>query len=146
METIAEITISYSYNKKTDALTAITSAQSAAECLRSLWSTKLQHLEEVYMLLLDTAHQVLGFMKVSMGGVSSALVDPKVIFQAALKANASAFILAHNHPSGTAKPSKQDIKLTERIRDCAVLMDITLLDHMILTKDSYFSFAEDGLL
>jgi len=97
-------------------------------------------------LLLNRGNRVLGIMNVSSGGVSGTIADPKIIFTAALKSNASALVLSHNHPSGTLKPSQPDISLTKKLVDGGKLLDITVLDHLIVTNEGYYSFADEGLL
>ena len=91
--------------------------------------------------------QYLGIMHVSKGGISGTVTDVRILFQAAIKANASGIIVCHNHPSGNLNPSESDTKLTQKIKEAGNLMDIQLLDHLILTTDdSYYSFADNGLL
>jgi DNA repair protein RadC len=83
---------------------------------------------------------------VSSGGVTGAVADPKLIFTAALRVNAVSIILSHNHPSGSLKPSRADEELTQKIKGAGNFLDIKVLDHVILTSESYFSFADEGLL
>ena len=80
------------------------------------------------------------------GGISGTVADPKVIFQVALKANASSVILCHNHPSGNTKPSDNDIQLTKKLKKAGEFLELNVLDHLIITPDSYFSFADESLL
>ena len=101
--------------------------------------------EQVEIVLLNRANKVLGISEVSTGGFSGTVADPKVIFSIALKACASSIIL-HNHPSGNLKPSQADLNLTKKIKNGGELLDIAVLDHIILTADSYFSFADEGLI
>ncbi|MCW3071308.1 MAG: repair protein [Bacteroidetes bacterium] len=89
---------------------------------------------------------MLGFSKISQGGLSGTVVDAKVVFQVALKANASSILLAHNHPSGNLKPSEADLMITKNIREAGKLMEIPLVDHIILTDEGYYSFADEGSL
>ncbi|MBD3907313.1 JAB domain-containing protein, partial [Chryseobacterium muglaense] len=84
--------------------------------------------------------------KISECGISSTLVDVRIILQAALLCNASGIIISHNHPSGNLKPSSCDIKMTTQIKEAAKLMSMTLLDHVIMTSDSHYSFADDGMI
>jgi DNA repair protein RadC len=146
MTKISEITINYSPAIKKEERVKVTKSKHAETYFREVWSNKMEYIEEIYLMLLNRSNEVLGFTKVSMGGVNSAIVDPKVIFQTALKANASAIIIAHNHCSGSLKPSEQDLRVSNKIREGAGLLDINLLDHIILSSESYFSFADDGLL
>ncbi|GAB4137668.1 MAG: DNA repair protein RadC [Bacteroidia bacterium] len=102
--------------------------------------------EEFWLVLLNRANVVMKKMQISRGGVSATVVDPKIIFRKALEGAASSVILAHNHPSGETKPSEQDIRLTRKIREGAALLEIALLDHIIVGANSYYSFADEGLL
>jgi len=88
---------------------------------------------------------VLGISSISRGGIVGTVIDPRIIFQYALKANATQLILAHNHPSGSIKPSDADISITKKIKEGARQLDIMLLDHLIIIPDErYYSFAEEG--
>jgi len=146
MEQLNEITINYSRKIKASTLQKITISKDAEEQFRGLWSNKIEYVEQVYILLLNRANKVLGFTKVSEGGTSGTVVDTKIIFQALLKANASFFIMAHNHPSGNLQPSEADIKLTKGLKEAGRVMDIPLVDHLILTDEGYYSFADEGIL
>ena len=95
---------------------------------------------------LDGANSVLGWSKTSQGGLAGTVAYPKVIFQLALKANACGIILAHNHPSGNIKPYDADIRLTRKLKDAGQLLDLPVLDHIILTSEAYYSFADEGIL
>ena len=96
------------------------------------------------MLCVNRAQKVLGWFKISQGGVSGTVVDPKIIMQVALNANASGIILSHNHPSGNLQPSDSDVRLTKKIESGCEFMEISLLDHVILTSEGYYSFADEG--
>lgn len=85
-------------------------------------------------------------LEVSSAGVAGTVADPKVIFAAALKASASSIILAHNHPSGQLKPSSADIALTNKIKRGGEFLDIQVLDHLILSSEGYYSFADEGMM
>lgn len=102
--------------------------------------------EEFWILLLNRANKVLAKARISMGGMSGTLVDPKLVFKTALENKASALVLAHNHPSGNSKPSEADLKLTLKIKGAADLLDIQVLDHLILTDSGYYSMADSGVL
>lgn len=95
-------------------------------------------------MLLNRAYKVLGVFEVSTGGVTGTVADPKAIFSAALKANPCCIFLSHNHPSGSLKPSLADEELTKRIIQAGNLLDIKVLDHIIVTNETYFSFADEG--
>lgn len=108
---------------------------------------KICHIESFYILLLNRNNKILGIQKVSEGGVAGTVVDPKIILQAALLANASGIVLAHNHPSGNLAPSHQDISITKKVKEGANFMDISVNDHIILNPEGdYFSFADMGMM
>jgi len=92
------------------------------------------------------ANRLIGICKVSIGGTSGTIADPKLIFASAILANACGIILTHDHPSGTLRPSQADIALTKKAKEAGVLLDITVLDHLIVTEEGYFSFADEGLI
>jgi DNA repair protein RadC len=107
-------------------------------------SDKIEWVESFIVIGLNRANKVLGFYKVSSGGVTGTVADPKVIYQFALLSNASSIIIAHNHPSGNTTPSEQDRTLTNKIKEAGKMLDITLVDHVIVTVDGFYSFAENG--
>lgn len=113
---------------------------------RLIWSPHMDRIEEFLVLCLNRANRILGWAKISQGGMSGTVADPKVIFQVGLKSNACSLILAHNHPSGNLQPSEADIQLTRKLKDAGVLLDLPILDHLILTSEGYYSFADEGLL
>lgn len=102
--------------------------------------------EEFYIIMLNHANEIIHTKQVSKGGMSSTIVDGKIIFNLALTFQASAIIVSHNHPSGNLNPSKQDIILTKSLREFGNYIDLPLLDHIIFTDNGYFSFAEQNLL
>ena len=102
--------------------------------------------EHFSCIWLDCQNRVLGFETLFQGTIDCAAVYPREVVKAALAANASAVILAHNHPSGIAEPSRADQALTQKLKDLLVLMDIRLLDHMVVGQGVVVSFAERGLL
>ncbi len=105
----------------------------------------LQH-EEFFIMLLNRSNVVTKKEQVSRGGMNSTIVDPKIVFKIAVSNGASGIILAHNHPSGAVKPSEQDIRLTKKLKEGADVLDIALLDHIIVGANTYFSFADEGLV
>ncbi len=104
------------------------------------------HHEEFWVLFLNRANVVTGKHQVSSGGMSGTVVDPKIVFKSALDAKASGVILGHNHPSGFTKPSEQDISLTKKLSAAGKVLEISVLDHIIVAQNSYFSFADEGML
>ena len=107
--------------------------------------TDLQH-EEFWVILLNRANDVMKCERVSIGGVSGTVADPKMIFKVALEHLASGIILSHNHPSGNLSPSQVDKDLTQKLRAGGQHLDIPVLDHLIFTDKKYFSFADEGML
>jgi len=98
-------------------------------------------------MLLNNANKVKGIYEVSTGGITETLVDLRIVFAVVLKSLTTSVILVHNHPSGNLKPSEADKRLTEKIKNAALLFDIKVLDHLIITPDgNYFSFADEGIL
>jgi DNA repair protein RadC len=102
--------------------------------------------EVFYVVFLNFANEILDTIELSKGGMTSTVVDGKILFQHALKCQATGFILNHNHPSGNREPSHSDLKITKNIRDFAKLIDLQLIDHLIFTDNGYFSFADEGIL
>ncbi|MEP1088659.1 MAG: JAB domain-containing protein, partial [Algoriphagus sp.] len=88
----------------------------------------------------------LGIVNISSGGTAGTVVDVKLVYAAAIKANSSSVILAHCHPSGNLLPSEQDKRLTQRIKKAGEILDIPVLDHLIMTAEGYYSFADEGEL
>jgi len=131
-------------NADTPIFPKITSSYDAFKVMKTIIGD-LAH-EEFWALLLDNSNKVIHKHQVSKGGITSTIVDIRLIFKKALSCGAVGIILAHNHPSGTLKPSHLDIKLTKKIRQAAELMDFKLLDHLIVTEKSYFSFADEQQL
>lgn len=105
----------------------------------------LEH-EEFWLLMLNRANRVLGRFKVSQGGLSGTVIDTRIILKKALDNLASSIIVCHNHPSGNNQPSDADIKITEKLKKAAEMLEIKLLDHIIIAEKSYFSFADEGLI
>ena len=102
--------------------------------------------EEFWIILLKRNNEVIKKVKISSGGVAGTYVDPKMIFRPALEELASGVILAHNHPSGSLKPSPEDIQLTKRLRDGGKHLEIKVLDHLIISDKGYFSFSENDMM
>ena len=102
--------------------------------------------EEFWIILLNRANKVLQKCNISEGGISGTVVDPKKIFKISLDHHASSIILGHNHPSGVVTPSEADQRITKKLRDAGAMLEVTVLDHLIIGEDSYYSFADDGAL
>lgn len=143
---VAEIEINYKNKIKPADRIKISGSKDAYEILYQLWSDKVEYIEEFYILLLNRANTLLGFVKISEGGTTGTVADVKRIYQSALKANACSLILSHNHPSGNSRPSEADIQLTRKLKEAGLLLDISVLDHIIVTTEGYLSFADEGLI
>ncbi|MEP0984801.1 DNA repair protein RadC [Ekhidna sp.] len=124
--------------------TKITSSKDAFHLLNENMMD-LNH-EEFWIIFLKRNNEVIKKEMLSRGGMSGTVVDAKIIYKRALEEAASGLILAHNHPSGNLKPSQEDITLTKKLKDAGKSLDISVLDHLILTDADYFSFADQGLL
>lgn len=105
-----------------------------------------QPIEQFWIIILNRGNTVINKKLVSLGGVSGTLVDPKVIFKAALENLASSIILVHNHPSGNLKASQADLNLTEKLKSAGKLLEIPVIDHVIFTDNGYLSFADSAIL
>ncbi len=143
---LSEIQVTYKSKVKFSEMKLISTSKDGEEIFRSIWSDSMEFREEFYMLLLSRANRVKGWYRVSEGGTTGTVVDPKIIFSIALKCQACGIMLAHNHPSGNTKPSNHDLDLTKKIVAGGKLLEISVLDHLILTSENYLSFADEGLL
>jgi len=122
----------------------ISKSQDAFEIFHSLMGDL--PYEEFWLLLLNRANRVIKKVKISEGGISGTVVDPKKIFQICLEQHATSILLGHNHPSGAVTPSEADNKITKKIKDCGLLLDVAVLDHIIVGDDRFYSFADEGAL
>ena len=122
----------------------VTSSRDAFEIFKSLMGD-LPH-EEFWLLLLNKANKVIKKVRTSEGGISGTVVDPKKVFKTCLDYSATSIILGHNHPSGNIQPSEADNKITKKIKDCGIMLDVAVLDHIIIGDDRYYSFADEGSL
>ena len=144
---VAEVELTYKSKVKASDRPQITSSKDAADLLQGLWNeNKIDFVEQFKVLLLNRSNKVLGVVDISSGGITGTVADPRLVLLAAIKANAVGIIISHNHPSGSVKPSKADEELTQKIKCAAKFLDISLLDHVIITSEGYFSFADEGLL
>ena len=142
---VAEIKVSYKTTNTPKI--KITTGDDAFKVLLSSWNSDTIELQEEFkVLLLNRANEMLGIYPLSKGGITGTVVDQRLIFAVALKCNATGIILCHNHPSSTLKPSDSDVTLTRSIKKCADFLDITLIDHLIITKKGFYSFSNEGIL
>ncbi|PKP03020.1 MAG: hypothetical protein CVU14_02435, partial [Bacteroidetes bacterium HGW-Bacteroidetes-9] len=104
------------------------------------------HYEGFWVLCLNRANRRISLQNVSEGGQAGTVADPKKIFKMALDQNAASIILCHNHPSGNLKPSDADIRLTKKLKDAGLMLDMPVIDHLIIGDEKYYSFADEGIL
>ncbi|MBB1151349.1 MULTISPECIES: JAB domain-containing protein [Myroides] len=143
----SEVELIYKSKVKASQRPQITSSYSAYQVALKAWdSNKIELLEQFKVLMLSNNNKVLGVLEVSSGGITGTIVDLRIIFSSLLKAHATAFLIVHNHPSGKLTPSDADRQITRKIKEASKLLDITLLDHLIITAESYYSFADEGTL
>ena len=121
----------------------IKNAEDAAKLFFKVWDkSTIEHIEEVKMIMLNRANRVLGVAHLTKGGLNGCIIDTRVILQYAIKANAAAVILAHNHPGGNLGASDADKRITRNVKEALKLVDIELLDHLILTYEERFATIE----
>ncbi|MBL7773425.1 MAG: JAB domain-containing protein [Chitinophagaceae bacterium] len=144
---ISEIELINKSNVSTKLAPIVLTSLEVYDVLYEHWDKgKIEFIEQFKIVLLNKANRIIGIMEVSSGGTSSTIVDTKLVFVSALKANAHAIILAHNHPSGVVKPSEHDNRLTRKMREIGTLLEIRVLDHLIISNDGYFSYSDEGLI
>lgn len=124
-------------------ITKITSSKDGFELLQPVIG-ELEH-EEFWIVYLNNSNKVIHFSQLSKGGITGTLVDVRLVLKQALELGAIGLILAHNHPSGTLKPSAADKQITEKLKKAADALDIKVLDHLIITQKEYFSFADNNI-
>lgn len=144
---LPEIKISFDIKVKPAQRYKITNSQDSYELFKKQYNPDTFYLlEECHVMYLNRSNRVLGICNISSGGISGCILDPRTVLATALVCGATAIILSHNHPSGHPKPSLADQQITTKILQASKLHDINLLDHIILADDSYYSFADEGLL
>ncbi len=144
---VAEVELIYKSKIKASERPKVSSSKDIYEIIRGLWdANRIEMQEEFKVLLLNRANRVMGIFEVSSGGMTGTVADPRLILAAAIKSLSVAIVLCHNHPSGNLIPSRADEQLTKKIKEAAAYHDITVLDHIILTSEAYYSFADEGLL
>lgn len=142
---LCEIEVKYTKTKNTN--NRVNSADDSEKMVRKLFDTDILNFREAfYVIYLDRKNQPIGYYCVSLGGTVGTVVDIKLIASVALNCMAQSVIMAHNHPSGNCNPSKQDEIITTKVKNGLKLLDITVLDHIIITEDDCYSFAHNGLI
>jgi DNA repair protein RadC len=141
---IAEIQVSYKSKIAKKDRVKISQSNDAYKTLLGLWNMNLIELQEQFwLLLLNRANEIIGAHCLSTGGATSTIMEVKFIFAIAIKCNACAIIIAHNHPSGNLKPSNNDVEITKKIKSASQFLGIELLDHIIVTTEGYYSFVDE---
>jgi len=144
---VAEVMVKYQSNLPFANHPRVNSSEDAEKIFRINWGDDMELVEEFNVLFLNRANYVKGLLRLSRGGLTGTVADPRILFATALKGLAVGIIAGHNHPSGSCKPSTQDIELTKKLKEIGKLHDIQLIDHIILTPQSgFYSFADEGLL
>lgn len=124
----------------------IKSSKDAADFIRQFYSDDIEIFESFFLLLLNRANTTIGYAKISQGGTVGTVVDVKLIAKYALDSLAQAVVLAHNHPSGMLVPSEQDKAITKKVQNALGLLEVSVLDHVILSSEGYYSFLDNGIL
>lgn len=142
---VAEIEISYTPHVKPSERPTIITGDDAYRLLMATWDkSKLQFIEQFKIILLNRMNHVLGICTLTTGTTEGTLVDPKLVFAVALKANANKIILVHNHGSGSLAPSLTDKRITKHLIRAGELLDLEVVDHIIVSAEGYYSFLQEG--
>ncbi len=144
---VAEVELVYKTKVKASERPKINTVKECYKLLKELWNEDtIEMQEEFKVMLLNRANKVIGVYEASSGGLTGTVADPRLILAVAIKSLAVSIILSHNHPSGNLKPSRADEELTQKIKVAASYHDIKVIDHIIITSEGYYSFADEGLL
>lgn len=144
---VSEVELVYKSKVKPSLRPVLKSVTDVVDFFRTYWELdKLELREQFKVIYLNRANRILGICDHSTGGIDGALVEIRHLFATGLKLNATCLILAHNHPSGNLRPSENDLRLTEKLKNAGELLNIRVVDHIILTTEEYLSFSSEGLL
>ena len=144
---VAEVELVYKSKVKASERPVIRSSNDSYETLLKVWNmNRIELQEEFKILLLNKGNKVTGVYEVSSGGISGTVADTRLILAAAIKSLSTGLVLSHNHPSGNIKPSQADEELTLKIKEACKYHDIRVMDHIIVSTEGYYSFADEGLL
>ena len=148
MNKVTEVTLSYKSKIKPSEREQIKQSSDAEKIFRSIehYNNNIELFECFYAMYMNKQNKVLSVMLISEGGTSGTIVDIKKIIAPAILQNASAVIVSHNHPSGNTTPSENDKQITTKIKNALKLLDVNLLDHLIITPESYLSFSDINLI
>lgn len=143
---LPKITISFKVTRPTNySPTIIKRSEELADVVRNLFDSKtFDWTEEMLLMCLNRRNEIMHYSKISQGGMTGTVCDVRVVMLTALQSAATSIVLAHNHPSGSLKPSQQDIQITEQVRQAGLVHEIKLLDHIIFTTDSFYSMRDEG--
>lgn len=146
--TISDVAVTYELTaiRERKSFDSITDSLSVASYARNLFADSLLVSEKFYALFLNRRNEIVGNALIASGGIHSCVVDSRLIFRYAIGLLASNIIVCHNHPSGSTKPSGSDINLTKKLVEGGKLLDITVLDHLIITESTYYSFSDSGMM
>lgn len=143
---VAELQLTYKSKVKQSDRPSVSSSADAYSVLSALWHDDIELRERFYVLTLNRANKVTGINCISAGGITGTIADIQLIAATVILSNSKSCIVAHNHPSGNLLASESDINLTKKIKEALSTFDSTLLDHLILTPEKYFSFADEGMI
>ena len=146
MTTIANLELKAKKTPSNFEKVKIISSNDAFKVIKQFYFDDIDIFESFFILCLNRNNQTIAYAKISQGGVAGTVVDIKLIAKYAIDCLASGVILAHNHPSGNLKPSNEDLAITKRIKEGLKILDISVLDHLILTSQGYLSFGDEGIL
>ena len=146
MTTIANLEIKAKKTPSNFEKVKIISSNDAFKVIKQFYFDDIDIFESFFILCLNRNNQTIAYAKISQGGVAGTVVDIKLIAKYAIDCLASGVILAHNHPSGNLKPSNEDLAITKKVKEGLKILDISVLDHLILTSQGYLSFGDEGIL
>jgi DNA repair protein RadC len=148
MNIVSEVSLTYKTKVKNSERKQVHNSNDSVEIFRSIerFNDNVNLYECFYAMYLNRANKVLSVMLISEGGTAGTIIDNKKVIAPAILQNACAIIVSHNHPSGNTKPSDADILITDKLKKACDLLEIKLLDHIIITDESYYSFADEGLM
>ena len=146
MTTIANLELKAKKTPSNFEKVKIISSNDAFQIIKQFYFDDIDIFESFFILCLNRNNQTIAYAKISQGGVAGTVVDIKLIAKYAIDCLASGVILAHNHPNGNLNPSNEDLAITKRIKEGLKILDISVLDHLILTSQGYLSFGDEGIL
>ena len=146
MTTIANLELKAKKTPSNFEKVKIVSSKDAFKVIKQFYFDDIDIFESFFILCLNSNNQTIAYAKISQGGVNGTVVDIKLIAKYAIDCLASGVILAHNHPSGNLKPSNEDLAITKKVKEGLKILDISVLDHLILTSQGYLSFGDEGIL